>query len=402
MRRPRLCVCSLPAARASSARSVAVGLAAATPTGTIARARQPPPSRLRAEPARACARRASSSATATCACSTTCSSVGEVDAIVECSAEPSVLAGVDGSPDYVVQTNLVGAYNCLELARRAARSSSSCRRSRVYPVAALEALALHRDRHALRADRRAAVPGRSARRHRRGLSARGRAHALRRDQARRAELLIDEYRAALRAARRDRPLRRDRRPVADGQGRPGRLHLLDARPPLPAPARATSASAAAASRCATCSTSRICSSCSTSSSQRSGALGRARRSTSAAGASVQPVAARDDARCAPRSRAATLDDRLRRRDPPGRRPDLHLRLHAPVRADRLAARRTARGDPGRHSRLDRRSTKPRLVAVSASSGWLTARADADRDRHRLGRADRLGVGPALRRRRATT
>ncbi len=45
--------------------------------------------------------------------------VGAVDAIVECSAEPSVMAGVDGSPDYVVRTNLEGAFNCLELARRA-------------------------------------------------------------------------------------------------------------------------------------------------------------------------------------------------------------------------------------------------------------------------------------------
>src|SRR6478609_6839285 len=39
-----------------------------------------------------------------------------LDVVVECSAEPSALAGVDGSPDYVVSSNLFGAYNCLELA----------------------------------------------------------------------------------------------------------------------------------------------------------------------------------------------------------------------------------------------------------------------------------------------
>src|SRR3954454_24913743 len=39
------------------------------------------------------------------------------DTIVECSAEPSALAGVHGSPDYLVQSNLLGAYHCLELAR---------------------------------------------------------------------------------------------------------------------------------------------------------------------------------------------------------------------------------------------------------------------------------------------
>jgi CDP-paratose 2-epimerase len=63
---------------------------------------------------------------------------GELDAIVECSAEPSVMAGVGGSPDYLVQTNLVGAYHCLELARREQAQLVFLSTSRVYPVAALE------------------------------------------------------------------------------------------------------------------------------------------------------------------------------------------------------------------------------------------------------------------------
>jgi CDP-paratose 2-epimerase len=67
--------------------------------------------------------------------------LGKVDALIECSAEPSVLAGVDGSPDYVVQTNLMGAYNCLELARRSGAQFVFLSTSRVYPVAALEHLA---------------------------------------------------------------------------------------------------------------------------------------------------------------------------------------------------------------------------------------------------------------------
>src|SRR2546421_6350800 len=41
---------------------------------------------------------------------------GPVDAVVECSAEPSVMAGVDGGTEFVVHTNLLGAYHCLELA----------------------------------------------------------------------------------------------------------------------------------------------------------------------------------------------------------------------------------------------------------------------------------------------
>jgi CDP-paratose 2-epimerase len=66
--------------------------------------------------------------------------VGEIDALVECSAEPSVLAGVDGSPSYVVNTNLLGAYNCLELARRTSAQFLFLSTSRVYPVAALARL----------------------------------------------------------------------------------------------------------------------------------------------------------------------------------------------------------------------------------------------------------------------
>jgi CDP-paratose 2-epimerase len=61
-----------------------------------------------------------------------------VDAVIECSAEPSALAGVDGDTRYVVGTNLVGAYNCLELARRDAAQLVFLSTSRVYPYATLD------------------------------------------------------------------------------------------------------------------------------------------------------------------------------------------------------------------------------------------------------------------------
>jgi CDP-paratose 2-epimerase len=61
-------------------------------------------------------------------------SLDPVDALVECSAEPSVMAGVGGSPDYVVRTNLMGAYHCLELARRDGAHVVFLSTSRVYPV----------------------------------------------------------------------------------------------------------------------------------------------------------------------------------------------------------------------------------------------------------------------------
>jgi CDP-paratose 2-epimerase len=63
-----------------------------------------------------------------------------VDAIVECSAEPSALAGVNDPPDYLVASNLTGAYHCLELARRDDAQFVFLSTSRVYPYAALNAL----------------------------------------------------------------------------------------------------------------------------------------------------------------------------------------------------------------------------------------------------------------------
>jgi CDP-paratose 2-epimerase len=56
------------------------------------------------------------------------------DAIVECSAEPSVMSGIDGDTGYLVHTNLTGAYNCLELARRDSAFFVFLSTSRVYPV----------------------------------------------------------------------------------------------------------------------------------------------------------------------------------------------------------------------------------------------------------------------------
>lgn len=64
---------------------------------------------------------------------------GAFDFLIECSAEPSVLAGQDGSPDYLFQTNLVGAYQCLEKARAWKSNFIFLSTSRVYPIAPIEA-----------------------------------------------------------------------------------------------------------------------------------------------------------------------------------------------------------------------------------------------------------------------
>ncbi len=63
-----------------------------------------------------------------------------IDLIIECSAEPSVLAGVYNSPEYVVNTNLVGTLNCLEVARIYKADIVFISTSRVYPMKELNEL----------------------------------------------------------------------------------------------------------------------------------------------------------------------------------------------------------------------------------------------------------------------
>jgi CDP-paratose 2-epimerase len=62
------------------------------------------------------------------------SAIEGVDALIECSAEPSVLAGADGETAYTVHTNLMGAYNCLEICRRDGSQLVFLSTSRVYPM----------------------------------------------------------------------------------------------------------------------------------------------------------------------------------------------------------------------------------------------------------------------------
>jgi CDP-paratose 2-epimerase len=63
---------------------------------------------------------------------------GPFEFIVECSAEPSVLAGYGESPDYLMETNFMGAYRCLEQARLWKSNFLFLSTSRVYPIRILE------------------------------------------------------------------------------------------------------------------------------------------------------------------------------------------------------------------------------------------------------------------------
>jgi CDP-paratose 2-epimerase len=121
--------------------------------------------------------------------------LAKADLIIECSAEPSVHAGYDGSARYLLNTNLLGTVNCLDYARRHDSAMIFLSTSRVYSIGALRGLPLRRDR-----DRLVIAPGESGG----GWSERGIGEDFPTSGARSlygasklaSELLIEEYHAA--------------------------------------------------------------------------------------------------------------------------------------------------------------------------------------------------------------
>lgn len=67
---------------------------------------------------------------------------GDAEVLIECSGETSVLAGYDGSPGCVIESNLGGAIHGLEYARTRGAAVVYLSSSRVYPIAALQSLRL--------------------------------------------------------------------------------------------------------------------------------------------------------------------------------------------------------------------------------------------------------------------
>ena len=67
---------------------------------------------------------------------------GNFDLMVEASAEPSVQAGQQGSPAYVIGTNLQGTINCLEYARKKTGLFAYLSTSRVYSISSLRGIQL--------------------------------------------------------------------------------------------------------------------------------------------------------------------------------------------------------------------------------------------------------------------
>ncbi|ODS34566.1 MAG: nucleoside-diphosphate-sugar epimerase [Candidatus Scalindua rubra] len=68
-----------------------------------------------------------------------------ISLIIESSAEPSVLAGYNSSTEYVINTNLMGTVNCLELARKKKADIIYLSTSRIYPIKQLSEININEE-----------------------------------------------------------------------------------------------------------------------------------------------------------------------------------------------------------------------------------------------------------------
>jgi CDP-paratose 2-epimerase len=71
--------------------------------------------------------------------------VAPFDLLIDCAAQPSVHAGLEGSPFPVIQNNLLGTVHCAEAARRNRAAVIFLSTSRVYPIAAVNSIPFKED-----------------------------------------------------------------------------------------------------------------------------------------------------------------------------------------------------------------------------------------------------------------
>jgi CDP-paratose 2-epimerase len=89
--------------------------------------------------------------------------IGKAEVVIECSAEPSVMAGVDSSPEYLLNTNLLGTVNCLEYVRKTGADIVFLSSSRVYPIKTINDLKYVEKETRFELSDEQKVPGASAR-----------------------------------------------------------------------------------------------------------------------------------------------------------------------------------------------------------------------------------------------
>ena len=84
---------------------------------------------------------------------------GNYDVLIEASAEPSVWAGLDGSPNYLLHTNLMGTLNSLAFARKRVGAFIFLSTSRVYSIAPLREIVMDEGPTRLEIVARQTLPG---------------------------------------------------------------------------------------------------------------------------------------------------------------------------------------------------------------------------------------------------
>ena len=68
--------------------------------------------------------------------------IGAIDVLIDAAAEPSVVSGMETTPDYLINTNLLGTVNCLNFALKNKAIFVLLSTSRVYPIGLLNELPL--------------------------------------------------------------------------------------------------------------------------------------------------------------------------------------------------------------------------------------------------------------------
>ena len=71
--------------------------------------------------------------------------IGHIDVLIDAAAEPSVVSGMNSTPDYLINTNLVGTINCLNFALKNNATFVLLSTSRVYPIGLLNEISLTED-----------------------------------------------------------------------------------------------------------------------------------------------------------------------------------------------------------------------------------------------------------------
>jgi CDP-paratose 2-epimerase len=85
--------------------------------------------------------------------------IGKVDCVIDAAAEPSVLAGIDSSPEYLIDTNLNGTINTLYFAKKYKSDFIFLSTSRIYPISQLEKINTIETGNRFEIDEKQYIPG---------------------------------------------------------------------------------------------------------------------------------------------------------------------------------------------------------------------------------------------------